>query len=598
MGVAPRAGAGAPGGFPSRMCWLCISDGVRTGAVGTPRLVAEGAQPTPPRLHLVSSGHAGTDGVLSGFAWGAGDPVTFAFPDSAADYEAFYGATEPLRGFAQIGVAMREAVRLVLVGQGWEAGAPGSPGPHVTGFTHLSVLESAQDATADIRIARSSAPSTAWAYYPNAQEGGDVWFGNRHGFDQPRLGTYQFVVAVHELGHALGLKHPHEAWNGFGPMPLEWDSLEFTVMSYRSKPGGPVTAGYTNGTFDYPQGWMMLDIAALQAMYGADYGHLAGDTRYAWDPATGETFIDGAGRGRPGGDWPWGGTNKVFLTVWDGGGTDVYDLSNYAGGVSVDLAPGGHSRLSPGQLAVLDTRDGTMARGNVYNALLHGGNTASLVENAIGGAGADTLSGNVTANRLEGGAGTDLLSGHAGDDVLFGAAGADTLRGGSGHDRHIVTDTLDQVQEAPGEGIDTLQVETTDGLTLPTAVEILLIGGGGVGGSGNAAPNLLLGSAGANRLEGRGGVDVLEGRGGADTLLGGDGADSFVLRRGDGFDRIEDFAPAFDRLVLTGFATTAGSVLAGAVAQGGGTRIDLGGGDGLFLAGVARASLSAADLVL
>jgi serralysin len=575
-----------------------MAGGTADAAVGTSRLRADGAEPTAPRFHLAATGHAGADGVLSGFAWGAGDPVTFSFPDAASDYEGSYGIGEPARGFAQIGVAMREAVRLVLVGQGREGGAPGSPGPHVTGFTNLVVQEAAQDGAADIRIARSSAPSTAWAYYPNAREGGDVWFGNRHGFDQPRLGTYQFVVAVHELGHALGLKHPHEHWNGFGPMPQEWDSLESTVMSYRSKPGAPVTSGYTNGTYDFPQGWMMLDIAALQAMYGADYGHLAGDTRYAWDPATGETFIDGAGRGRPGGDWPWGGTNKVFLTIWDGGGVDTYDLSAYANGVAVDLAPGGHSRLSTSQLAVLDTRDGTTARGNVFNALLHEGNAASLVENAVGGAGADTLSGNLAANRLEGGGGADLLSGLAGNDALVGGAGADTLRGGAGHDRYVATDTLDLVQEEDGAGVDILQVETPAGPALPGFVEILLLGSGGIAGLGNGGPNLLLGNAGGNRLEGRGGVDVIEGRGGADTLLGGEGADSFLLRRGDGFDRIEDFAPGLDRLVLTGFAASAAELLAGAVAQGGGTRLDLGGGDGLFLAGVAKTALSAADLVL
>jgi serralysin len=310
------------------------------------------------------------------------------------------------------------------VGQGREAARRAAPARTSPASPTSSIQEAAQDWAADIRIARSSAPSTAWAYYPNAREGGDVWFGNRHGFDQPRLGTYQFVVAIHELGHALGLKHPHESWNGFGPMPLEWDSLEFTVMSYRSKPGGSVNTGYTNGVFDYPQGWMMLDIAALQAMYGADYGHLAGDTRYAWDPATGETFIDGAGRGQPGGNWPWGGTNKVFLTIWDGGGVDTYDLSAYANGVAVDLAPGGHSRLSAEQLAVLDTRDGTLARGNVYNALLHEGNTASLVENAVGGAGADTLSGNVAANWLEAAGRRPALRAWPADDVAVRRARA------------------------------------------------------------------------------------------------------------------------------------------------------------------------------
>jgi serralysin len=577
------------------MCWQCLVSAAEPGTAS--RFVAEPAQPTAPRLHLAASGHAGVDGLLSGYAWGDDGPVTFAFPDAASDYEAFYGISEPARGFAQIGPAMREAVRKALLGTGLgEAGAPGSPGPHVTGFTNLAIVETTQDGAADIRVARSSAPSTAWAYYPNGREGGDVWFGNRHGFDAPRLGTYQFVTALHELGHALGLKHPHEWWNGFGAMPAEWDSLEFTVMSYRSRPGAALT-GYTNGTFDYPQGWMMLDIAALQHLYGADYAYNAGDTRYAWNPSTGETSVNGTGAGLPGGDWPWGGDNRVFLTVWDGGGDDTYDLSAYGGGVLVDLAPGGFSVLSAEQLAVLDTRDGTRARGNVFNALLHEGNPASLIENAIGGGGADTLRGNAAANRLEGGAGADLLVGLDGADLLIGGGGADTLRGGAGDDRYQI-DAADTVQEEASTGLDTIVVEGAGTVTLPAFVEVLRLGTAAFGGIGNADSNHLLGNAAANRLDGRGGADVLEGRAGNDTLIGGEGEDRFVLRRGDGADRIEDFTPGYDRLVLTGFGLTAEAALARAASAGAGTWIDLGEGDAVFLAGVARGSLTVADLVL
>lgn len=566
------------------MCWQCWAGG---RLEDTPRLVAEPVE-TAPRLHLTPSGHAPTDALLSGFAWSASDPVTFAFPDSASDYEAFYGASEPARGFARIGIAMRETVRELLVGQPHEGGGPGSPGAAVTAFTNLAIAETSNEAWADIRVARSSAPATAWAYYPNGREGGDIWFGNRHGFDAPRLGSYQFMVAIHEVGHALGLKHPHEQWNGFGAMAVEWDSLEFTVMSYRSRVGAPVDLGYTNGTHDYAQGWMMLDIAALQAMYGADYGHLAGDTRYAWNPATGETLIDGVGQGAPGDGWG-GGANRVFLTIWDGGGTDTYDLSNYAGGVQVDLAPGGHSVLSHAQLAVLDVRDGTQARGNVFNALLHEGNPAALIENAIGGAGADTMAGNQAANRLEGGAGADSLAGLDGDDVLEGGAGADTLRGGAGDDRYIAEDVADLIQEAAGEGLDTLELRGAASLVLPAAVEMLRLGTGALSGNGNGGANWLAGNAAANRLEGGGGADAIEGRGGHDTLRGGDGADSFTLRPGDGTDRIEDFSPGFDRLLLPGFAPIAPRALAE------GLWIDLGRGDGVLLAGVT--ALGAGDIV-
>jgi serralysin len=574
------------------MCWLCLSSSPDQDSFATARtLRAEGVLPTAPRLHLTGTGHAGVDGLLSGFAWADNDPVSFAFPDSAGDYEAFYGASEPARGFAQAGPMMRDAVRGILLG------APGSPGPSVLGFTNLSLVESAQDSTADIRIARSSAPSTAWAYYPNGREGGDLWFGPRYDFDSPRLGNYQFMVAVHEIGHALGLKHPHEAWNGFQPMPLEWDSLEFTVMSYRSRPGASVTTGYTNGAFDYPQGWMMLDIAALQALYGADYTLRAGDTRYAWDAATGETVIDGIGQGRPGAGAA-GDANRIFLTVWDGGGVDTFDLSNYASGVAVDLAPGGFSVLSAAQLATLDVRDGTKARGNVFNALLHQDNPASLIENAIGGAGGDTLLGNQAQNRLEGGAGRDWLEGRDGADMLLGGGGADTMIGGGGGDTFVVDHQGDLVIEEAGPDVDTVIVDTSSTVTLASGVEMLRLGTAGRAGIGNDAANLLFGNAAANRLEGRGGADVIEGMAGNDTLVGGAGDDLFVLRRGDGFDRIEDFTTQQDRLVLTGFGLTAETLLSRAVASLSGLSFDLGGGDGFLLAGVSPGQLLAADLVL
>lgn len=581
------------------MCWLCWASGHGDDALQTPRgLRADQPAPTAPRLLLTQTGQPGIDGLQSGFAWADGDPLSFAFPDSASDYEAFYGASEPARSFAQIGAGMRDAVRKILLGDvAGVASGPGSPGPSVLGFTHLAIVETAQDQWADIRIARSSAPSTAWAYYPNAREGGDVWFGSRFNFDNPRLGTYQFSTAVHELGHALGLKHPHESWNGFGAMPLDWDMLEFTVMSYRSRSGAATNLGYTNAAFDYPQGWMMLDIAALQRLYGADYGFRAGDTRYRWDAATGETFIDGIGQGRPG-DGAGGASNRVFLTIWDGGGTDSFDLSNYAGGVAVDLAPGGWSVLAAEQLATLDTRDGTKARGNVFNSLLANGNTASLIENAIGGAGADTLAGNQAANRLDGGMGSDWLDGRDGADLLVGGGGADTMSGGAGSDSFVVDDPADLVIEAGGREIDTLLVETAAAVTLPFGVEILRLGLAGRVGHGGAGADLLVGGASADRLDGRGGHDVIEGRGGADTLTGGSGGDSFVLRRGDGYDRITDFTPEADRLVLTGFGLTANAVLARATQTVDGVKVDLGQGDGVLLAGLTLARLSASDLVL
>jgi serralysin len=233
----------------------------------------------------------------------------------------------------------------------------------------------------------------------------------------------------------------------------------------------------------------------------------------------------------------------------------------------------------------------------VFNSLLFDGNTASLIENAVGGAGADTLAGNQAMNRLEGGAGNDWLDGRDGADWLDGGSGADTMVGGSGGDWFVVDSPADRVVEAPGGDVDIIVSVTSQSIALPTGVEMLRLTLGGTG-VGNEAANLLFGSAFADRLEGRGGNDVIEGRGGNDTLVGGTGADLFVIRRGDGFDRIEDFAPSQDRLVLTGFNRGADAILAAAVTDWRGVTLDLGGGDGVLLAGLTAARLSPSDFIL
>ena len=86
-----------------------------------------------------------------------------------------------------------------------------------------------------------------------------------------------------------------------------------------SAPGLPATP---TGPYGYPQTLMMYDIPALQKMYGANYTTNSGDTVYTWNPLNGRNSINGVGQGLPGG-------NRIFMTIWDGGGHDTYDFSNY-----------------------------------------------------------------------------------------------------------------------------------------------------------------------------------------------------------------------------------------------------------------------------
>lgn len=358
------------------------------------------------------TGVQNVDALLSSNKW-SGSSLTYMFPNTTTYFGAGYYDQSALQGFAVATAAQQTSAMAAFAA--------------IAGFTNMNFSEELASGITgpyspqvDITIARSSYPGTAYAYYPYTdQVGGDVWMGINGGNSDPVKGNYAWHTMWHELGHALGLKHGHAAdQNGNATvMTSDRDGMEFSVMTYRSYIGSSTSGGYGNETWGYAQSFMMYDIAALQAMYGADFTSNSGNTTYTFSSTTGEMFINGVGQGAPGG-------NRVFLTIWDGNGVDTYDFSNYTTNQTIDLTPGSWSLMSAAQQANLG--DGNYARANVYNALQYGIDTRSLIENAIGGSGNDTITGNAAKNELKGGGGADTLNGGDGDDVIDGGTGIDT----------------------------------------------------------------------------------------------------------------------------------------------------------------------------
>ncbi|MFO1185001.1 MAG: cadherin domain-containing protein [Bauldia sp.] len=404
-----------------------------------------------------ATGNADIDGLLSGMKWSG--TLTYSFPDAASDYSD-YGSTgneANAAGFHQLTAAEQAVVNTTMA--------------MAMSYTNLTINYAGTNG-ADIRLASSSAANpTSYAYYPSNDskgKGGDVWIGTAYDYSNPQPGDYEYLTHIHEIGHALGLKHSQETG---GPanvaVPSIHDSLEYSVMSYRSYQGGPLT-GYTNENYGFPTTFMANDILALQTMYGADFTTHAENTVYSWDPLTGQQFINGVGQLIPGGGAGGASANRVFMTVWDGNGVDTYDLSNYTNAVSIDLTPGGYTITSTTQLAYLGS--GHYAHGNVYNAYLFNGDVRSYIDNAIGGSAADTILGNDIANQLEGRGGNDAMNGGAGDDTLIGGDGNDSLTGGTGVDLFV---------ETLGGGADTVLdfVQGTDKIDLTAFTGIHGLGG-------------------------------------------------------------------------------------------------------------------------
>ncbi len=199
-------------------------------------------------------------------------------------------------------------------------------------------------------------------------------------------------------------------------------------------------------------------------------------------------------------------TGDDLDNVLEGGaGDDVLSggagLDTLDGGSGIDTASYAEKTLSVAvtlnrSSTVVVTIDGT-AEDSIRN-----------IENVIGGAGDDTLVGDLSVN---------VLSGGGGDDILQGMGGADTIDGGSGTDTVVFVEKIAPVELALELGADAVALMNGVAEDIVRNVENI------IGGSG---ADVLSGDTGSNRIEGRGGNDIIAGRGGKDTLDGGAGIDT------------------------------------------------------------------------
>ncbi len=309
----------------------------------------------------------------------------------------------------------------------------------------VSFQFSANGDTADLKFSNTSASiSYAHAYFPGeagdetntySKVQGSVWFNPAYNSSTgsndlvtPTSGEHGYLSYIHEIGHALGLDHA----GNYGSAPVYgdatansgWiyteDSNQYTIMSYFDE---------TNTTADWltvsAQTPMVYDIKAIQQAYGADYTTRAGDTVYGFNSTETGTIYDFATNSFP------------VLTIWDGDGNDTIDLSGFATASFLSLVAGSYSSIAglTENLAIAYDVD---------------------IENAVGGAGNDTIVGNDLSNNIDGGSGNDTIFGHGGDDWIDGGAGSDTIDGGDGDDwiKYDAADTPANVQG--GLGNDTL----------------------------------------------------------------------------------------------------------------------------------------------
>ncbi|MSP82107.1 MAG: hypothetical protein EXQ94_04000 [Alphaproteobacteria bacterium] len=500
------------------------------------------------------SGINDIDALLTGAKWdgtrGTAAQVTYSFATLASRYSTNnvtgYGSAngegEPFNGLGFLSGAQKAGVRAAL--DAWAA---------VARITFTEVTDGSTVA-GDIRFAFSDGVSDgalAHAYLPDESAiAGDVWIS--HGYDNGDFspGAPGYITVLHELGHAaMGFTDETDFFGLNGAsLDFEFDSNQWTVMSYLVHETATEFGGSFTGPEDAPTTPMWLDIQAAQFVYGANTQFNSGNTTYSWAV-----------------------NQKVYMTLWDGGGVDTIDWSNQSRSAKINLKTGEWSQLGPA-LNLGDDNNGQdiITRENliIYKGV--------VIENAKGGTGADLIFGNGAANTLMGFGGGDTLKGGGGNDRLDGGGGIDRLEGGQGDDTFVLTVGGDKIVEVSGQGSDSLLAAVS--ATLPQFVEHLTLAGtSDIKGTGNAAANTLIGNIGDNSLSGGLGKDDLIGGPGQDTLIGGGDADDFryVARADGGFvganvtrfvagvagDQIVDFTPDVDRFVFSAMKFDPGDLL-------------------------------------
>jgi hypothetical protein len=373
------------------------------------------------------------DALDSKYHWDR-DIVTFSFNENIPD--SYYSCSDEslTDGWQPLNSEQRNAVRSVT--------------SDVNNLIDIKLKE--VDSNGDIRfnIVDIEDDKAGFSFYPldSPDYMGDVFLSSGFNTDPKTFGLDRGeggrITITHELGHALGLKHPVDYGDNTPPpyLPDNLNDMNHTVMSYSVGSnffptflidGNKI---YLKYNVIFPDSYSIYDIATLQSIYGINRDYRTEDNVYSTKY-----------------------TDYKIQTIWDAGGEDTIDLSDTKGNTYLDMHSGTINSvdvyslediISLHQEGVSNNYFRDWIRDRLIEAdekgiLYKGLNNFSIaegviIENINTGSGDDIITDNEVDNIINVGGGDDK--------IYIGSGGFDFVDGGNGFDSLYLNVSRDSIE--------------------------------------------------------------------------------------------------------------------------------------------------------